>query len=127
MKQDTTTSGLITANRQREKMLEMADRIIGQELMRLNEGAIDCLTATQVAKTFNMPTRDFNRLLAEMGILFRRQGRWHLVDELQGRDLGRIRTHVSYSLMGQRKVKTYLTWTLKGLHYLNSRLGYPNF
>ena len=36
------------------------------------------------------------------------------------------RTHVSYSLKGQKKIKTYMTWTIAGLHYLNSKLGYPN-
>ena len=34
---------------------------------------------------------------------------------------------VSYSLKGERKVKQYMTWTLDGLRFLNSKLGYPNF
>ena len=42
-------------------------------------------------------------------------------------DLVRLRTHVSYSLKGQKKVKVYMTWTLDGLRFLNSKLGYPNF
>ena len=37
------------------------------------------------------------------------------------------RTHISYSLKGEKKVKVYMTWTLDGLRYLNSKLGYPNF
>ena len=32
-----------------------------------------------------------------------------------------------YSLKGEKKVKVYMTWTLDGLRYLNSKLGYPNF
>jgi hypothetical protein len=39
----------------------------------------------------------------------------------------RQRTHISYSLKGEKKVKVYMTWTLDGLRYLNSKLGYPNF
>jgi phage regulator Rha-like protein len=32
-----------------------------------------------------------------------------------------------YSLKGEKKVRTYMTWTLSGLRYLNAKLGYPNF
>ena len=36
-----------------KKILALADHIIGKGLRMLNEEAEDCLTATQVAKTFN--------------------------------------------------------------------------
>ena len=95
-------------------------------LAMLNEEAEDTLTATQVAKTFNMTVYDFNAVLRDMGIQYRRGGRWNLSDDLEGRDLVRQRTHVSYSLKGEKKVRTYMTWTMQGLHYLNAKLGYPN-
>ena len=93
----------------------------------LNAEAEDTLTATQVAKTFNMTTLDFNAVLRDMGIQYRRYGRWNLSDDLQGRGYTAERTHVSYSLKGEKKIRTYMTWTMAGLHYLNSKLGYPNF
>ena len=96
-------------------------------LAALNAEAEETLTATQVAKTFNMTTLDFNAVLRDMGIQYRRGGRWNLSDDLEGRDLVRLRTHVSYSLKGEKKVRTYMTWTLDGLRYLNAKLGYPNF
>ncbi len=34
--------------------------------------------------------------------------------------------HISYSLKG-KKVKIYMTWTLDGVRFLNSKLGNPNF
>ena len=110
-----------------QQILDMADKIIAEGLRMLNEGAEDTLTATQVAKTFNMSVFDFNAVLRDMGIQYRRGGRWHISDDLADRNLVRLRTHVSYSLMGEKKVRTYMTWTLQGLRYLNSRLGYPNF
>ena len=110
-----------------QKILALADNIIGEGLRMLNEEAEDTLTATQVAKTFNMNTLDFNAVLRDMGIQYRRHGRWNLSDDLQGRGYTAERTQVSYSLKGQKKVRTYLTWTMAGLHYLNSKLGYPNF
>ena len=43
-----------------KKILALADEIIGEGLRQLNEDAEDTLTATQVAKTFNMTVNDFN-------------------------------------------------------------------
>ena len=110
-----------------KKILALADEIMSEGLKMLNEPAEDTLTATQVAKTFNMSTLDFNAVLCDMGIQYRRHGRWNLSDDLQGRGYTAERTHVSYSLKGEKKIKTYMTWTMAGLHYLNSKLGYPNF
>ena len=110
-----------------QKILAMADDIIGTGLRMLNADAEDTLTATQVAKTFNMTVYDFNAVLRDMGIQYRRFGRWNISDDLVDRDLVRLRTHVSYSLKGEKKVKVYMTWTMAGLKYLNAKLGYPNF
>ena len=110
-----------------EEILDRADAIVGRTLRMLNEPAEDTLTATQVAKTFNMTVNDFNAVLADMGIQYRRGGHWNISDDLADRDYVRLRTHVSYSLKGVKKVKVYMTWTLDGLRFLNAKLGYPNF
>ena len=110
-----------------KKILALADEIIGEGLRMVNEPAEDTLTATQVAKTFNMTVFDFNAILRDMGIQYRRGGHWNISDDLADRNLVRQRTHISYSLKGEKKVKVYMTWTLDGLRYLNSKLGYPNF
>ena len=110
-----------------QKILAMADEIIGEGLRMMNESAEDTLTATQVAKTFNMTVWDFNAVLEDMGIQYRRHGHWNICEELECRDFVRLRTHVSYSLKGVKKVKQYMTWTMAGLRFLNAKLGYPNF
>jgi len=110
-----------------KEILRLADNIIGEGLRMLNEPAEDTLTATQVAKTFNMNTLDFNAVLRDMGIQYRRDGHWNISDDLADRDLVRMRTHVSYSLKGEEKIKVYMTWTMDGLRFLNAKLGYPNF
>ena len=109
------------------EILHRADAIVGNTLRLLNEEAEDTLTATQVAKTFNMTTLDFNAILRDMGIQYRRDGHWNISDDLADRNLTRLRTHVSYSLKGVKKVKVYMTWTLDGVRFLNAKLGYPNF
>jgi prophage antirepressor-like protein len=105
------------------EILHRADAIVGNTLRMLNEPAEDTLTATQVAKTFNMTTYDFNAILRDMGIQYRRDGHWNISDDLADRNLTRLRTHVSYSLKGQKKVKVYMTWTLDGVRFLNAKLG----
>ena len=110
-----------------KEIVQMADEIIGEGLRLVNADAEDTLTATQVAKTFNMTVFDFNAVVRDMGIQYRRGGHWNISDDLADRDLVRMRTHVSYSLKGVKKIHTYMTWTMAGLRYLNSKLGYPNF
>ena len=110
-----------------EEIMERADIIVGRTLCQLNAEAEDTLTATQVAKTFNMTVGDFNAVLNHMGIQYRRDGHWNVSDDLKDRGFTALRTHVSYSLKGKKKVRTYMTWTISGLHYLNAKLGYPNF
>ena len=110
-----------------QEILQLADNIIGSALNEMNADAEDTLTATQVAKTFNMTVCDFNAVLRDMGIQYRRGGHWNISDDLADRDFVRLRTHVSYSLKGEKKIRTYMTWTLSGLRFLNSKLGYPNF
>ena len=110
-----------------EEIISCADAIVGRTLRMMNEAAEDTLTATQVAKTFNMTVYDFNAVVRDMGIQYRRGGHWNLSADLEGRGLTALRTHVSYSLKGEKKIRTYMTWTLDGLRYLNAKLGYPNF
>ena len=109
------------------EIMERADIIVGRTLCQLNAEAEDTLTATQVAKTFNMTVGDFNAVLNHMGIQYRRDGHWNISDDLKDRGFTALRTHVSYSLRGKKKIRTYMTWTISGLHYLNAKLGYPNF
>ena len=56
-----------------EEIISRADAIVGRTLRMVNEAAEDTLTATQVAKTFNMTVYDFNAVLADMGIQYRRK------------------------------------------------------
>ena len=43
--------------------------------------------------TFNMTVFDFNQMVCDMGIQYRRGGRWNITEELKDRDLVRLRTH----------------------------------
>ena len=57
-----------------EEIIDRADAIVGRTIRMLNEEAEETLTATQVAKTFNMTTSDFNAVLSDMAAHWLRHG-----------------------------------------------------
>lgn len=103
-----------------EQILERANSIVGRTLMMLNAPSDNCLTATQVAADWGMDVRDFNAVLQDLGIQYRRGGRWHLSLEFEGRGYAEDRHYFSYSLHGIPKRTTYLVWTPLGVKFLNS-------
>jgi prophage antirepressor-like protein len=103
-----------------EEILERANAIVGRTLLMLNAPNDNCLTATQVATDWGMNVRSFNALLRMMGVQYRRGGRWHLSQELQGLGYAEDRHYFSYSLKGSPRQTTYLVWTPKGVRFLNS-------
>ena len=104
-----------------EDVLRLAEQIVGRTLRLLNAPNEDCLTATEVARTWGMDVTSFNNLLKTMGIQYRKGGSWHLTKSLEGLRLAEERHFVYYSLMGERKHREYLVWTPEGVRYLNER------
>ena len=104
-----------------EEVLRLAEQIVGRTLRLLNAPNEDCLTATEVARTWGMDVTSFNNLLKTMGIQYRKGGSWHLTKSLEGLRLAEQRHFVYYSLMGERKHREYLVWTPEGVRYLNER------
>ena len=78
-----------------EEIMMRADEIVGRTLRMLNEDAEDTLTATQVAKTFNMTVFDFNAVLQDMGIQYRSRGRWPQSPKVATPEWVRSPTHAS--------------------------------
>ena len=104
-----------------EEVLLLAERIVGRTLRLLNAPSYNCLTATEVARSWGMDVKSFNQLLSRMGIQRRRHGRWQLSKELTGLGLAEDRHFLYYSLHGQQKARTYLVWTPAGVRFLNER------
>jgi prophage antirepressor-like protein len=104
-----------------EEILLMAQKIIGKTLRMLNAPTDNCLTATEVAKSWGMDVTSFNGLLHRMGIQHRAHGRWQLREELKGLGLAQDRHFLYYTLHGQQKSRTYLVWTPEGVRFLNER------
>ena len=109
-----------------EEVLALADQIVGRTLKLVNAPCIGCLTATEVARSWGMDVQSFNNLLRNMGVQYRRGGSWHLVKSLEGLQLAEERHFVYYSLMGERKHRSYLVWTPQGVRHLEQRLQQAN-
>ena len=104
-----------------EQIVEQAMGILGRTLATANANNTHCFTATEVARSWGMDVRSFNKVLSRMGVQYRRGGRWLLADELKDRHLSEDRFYLGFSLKGSPKLSTYLTWTSEGVRYLNSR------
>ena len=104
-----------------EEILRLAEQIVGRTLRMLNAPNENCLTATEVARSWGMDVKSFNQLICRMGIQRRKHGRWQLAKELQHQGLAEDRHFLYYSLRGQQKSRTYLVWTPEGVDYLNRR------
>jgi hypothetical protein len=104
-----------------EEILLLAERIVGRTLQMLNAPNDNCLTATEVARSWGMDVKSFNGLLQRMGIQHRRNGRWQLSEALKGMGLTQDRHFLYYSLHGQQRSRTYLVWTPEGVRFLNER------
>jgi len=105
-----------------EEILALADKIVGSTIRLVNAPCMGCLTATEVARSWGMDVQSFNNLLKTMGVQYRRGGSWHLAKELEGLQLAEERHFVYYSLMGERKHRSYLVWTPEGVRHLERRL-----
>ena len=104
-----------------EEIIHKAEGIVRKTLSSMNAHYEDCLTATEVAKSWGMDVHSFNQLLQRMGIQYRRHGRWYLADEYQDMGLTKDRQYLGFSLRGEPKWKSYLTWTVQGLEFLNTQ------
>ena len=105
-----------------EEILALADKIVGSTIRLVNSPCMGCLTATEVARLWGMDVQSFNNLLKTMGVQYRRGGSWHLAPSLEGLQLAEERHFVYYSLMGERKHRSYLVWTPEGVRHLERRL-----
>ena len=104
-----------------EEILRLAEQIVGRTLRLLNAPNEHCLTATEVARSWGMDVKSFNQLLKNMGVQYRKRGRWHLAENLRCQGLTEDRFFLYYSLRGQQRSNTYLVWTAEGVDYLNHR------
>ena len=102
-----------------EEIVTMANRIVGKTLKEANRCTDGCLTAKELADTYGMRVNDFNHLLCDLNVQYWANGRYHLKRNFADIGLTEDRTFRAFSLEGKPKMKTYMTWTPKGVKYIS--------
>ena len=106
-----------------EEIVAMANRIVGKTLKEANRCTDGCLTAKELADTYGMRVNDFNHLLCDLNVQYWANGRYHLKRNFADIGLTEDRTFRAFSLEGKPKMKTYMTWTPKGVKYISDMLS----
>ena len=102
-----------------EEIVAMANKIVGKTLREANRCTDGCLTAKELADTYGMRVNDFNHLLCDLNVQYWANGRYHLKRNFADIGLTEDRTFRAFSLEGKPKMKTYMTWTPKGVKYIS--------
>ena len=106
-----------------EEIVATANRIVGKTLKEANRCTDGCLTAKELADTYGMRVNDFNHLLCDLNVQYWANGRYHLKRNFADIGLTEDRTFRAFSLEGKPKMKTYMTWTPKGVKYISDMLS----
>ena len=106
-----------------EEIVTMANKIVGKTLKEANRCTDGCLTAKELADTYGMRVNDFNHLLCDLNVQYWANGRYHLKRNFADIGLTEDRTFRAFSLEGKPKMKTYMTWTPKGVKYISDMLS----
>ena len=102
-----------------EEIVTMANKIVGKTLKEANRCTDSCLTAKELADTYGMRVNDFNHLLCDLNVQYWANGRYHLKRNFADIGLTEDRTFRAFSLEGKPKMKTYMTWTPKGVKFIS--------
>lgn len=101
-----------------DEIMQEACTIVQNSLIKVNKPNEKCLTATEVAKMWGMQVKDLNRILCKLNIQYWKDRRYNLNREYEDLRLTEDRTFMGYSLMGEPKTRTYMTWTPTGVKFL---------
>ena len=110
-----------------EKAMIAAVDDIRQDLISLeNMDARPCYTITEVAMMLNIQRRTLNKLLVAQGIQTHKNGRYYIDDNYKGRGLCEERFFHYYALDGEKKERSYMVWTDRGVDFIKDLLESEN-
>ena len=110
-----------------EKAMIAAVDDIRQDLISLeNMDARPCYTITEVAMMLNTQRRTLNKLLVAQGIQTHKNGRYYIDDHYKGHGLCEERFFHYYALDGEKKERSYMVWTDRGVDFIKDLLESEN-
>ena len=104
----------------KEEMMYREERQL-KAIVECNLLTTDCKTTGQVARQLRMTAKELYRELKERDILYHSDGMWMLMPKYTGLDLLRYRYSLYYTLLGEKKVRTYPVWTKQGVVFVEQQ------
>ena len=113
-------------NNQNEKLMTKEEMMYREErqlkaIVECNLLTTDCVTTGTLARRLQMTASTLYRLLKERGILYHSDGMWMLMPKYTGLGLLRYRYSLYYTLLGEKKVRTYPVWTKQGVVFVEQQ------
>lgn len=81
----------------------------------------DTVTTTEMASKFGMSAKKLNKIIEEMGIQYRQNGRWFLYEAYKGLGLTDDKTY-TIGEGDDARLKTSMHWTPKGIEFISNQL-----
>lgn len=100
------------------QIIKVAENIMQKTISKENLPADGCFSATEVAKTLELETKDLNLMLVSAGVIFWNGSRYKLCQKYAERGLAQDRNFHYYGLGGVKKQRPYLVWTQKGTEFI---------
>ena len=81
----------------------------------------DTVTTTEMASKFGMSAKKLNKIIGELGIQYRQNGRWFLYEAYKGLGLTDDKTY-TIGEGNEARLKTSMHWTPKGIEFISNEL-----
>ena len=113
-------------NNQNEKLMTKEEMMYREErqlkaIVECNLLTTDCVTTGTLARRLQMTASALYQKLKERKILFKSDGMWMLMPKYTGLGLLRYRYSLYYTLLGEKKVRTYPVWTKQGVVFVEQQ------
>lgn len=81
----------------------------------------DTVTTTEMASKFGMSAKKLNKIIGELGIQYKQNGRWFLYEAYKGLGLTDDKTY-TIGEGDEARLKTSMHWTPKGIEFISNEL-----
>ena len=102
--------------------MRRSDEIRREQISEENAPADGCFSASDVAFMLEMSVKELNRRLVSEGIQYRSGGCYNLTKEYDGHGFATERSFHYFGLDGEKKERTYMVWTTKGVEFIRRML-----
>ncbi len=104
------------------QIIQVAENIMQKTISGENKAADGCFSATEVAKTLELETKELNMMLVGAGVIFWNGSRYKLTTKYADQGLAQDRQFHYFGLGGVKKQRPYLVWTAAGVEFISGLL-----